>query len=71
MYVYSDIVELSPVSNSQVPIMGFVPIRSSFQETGHCAFNSPLYVRVKEKNITTITIKICTESGEEFPILDG
>ena len=30
MYVYSDIFELSSVNNSQVPIMGFLPIRSSF-----------------------------------------
>ena len=71
MYVYSDIVELSPVSNSQVPIMGILPIRSSFQETGHWVFNPPLYVRVKEKNITTIRIKICTKPGKEFTILDG
>ena len=71
MYVYSNIVELSPVGNSQVSIMGFLPIRSSFEETGHWVFNPPLDVRVKEKNITTITIKICTESGEEFPILEG
>ena len=26
MYVYSNIVELSPVGNSQAPIMGFLPI---------------------------------------------
>ena len=71
MYVYSDIVELSLVGNSQVPIMGFLLIRSSLQDTGHWVFNPPLYVRVKEKNITTITIKICTESGEEYFILDG
>ena len=30
MYVYSDIVELSPVDNSQVPIIGFLPIKSNF-----------------------------------------
>ena len=71
MYVYSDIVELSPVGNSLIPIMGFLSIRSSFQETGHWVFNIPMYVRVKENNITTITIKICTETGEEFPIKDG
>ena len=35
IYVYSDIVELSPVGNSQVPIMGFLPITSKFQESGH------------------------------------
>ena len=70
MYVYSDIVELSPVSNSQVPIMGFLPIKSNFQENGHWVFNPTLYVRVREKNIRTITMKISTETGEEFPIHD-
>ena len=35
MYVYSDIVELSPVGYSQVPITGFLPIKSNFQENGH------------------------------------
>ena len=71
MYVYSDIVELSPVRNGHVPIMGILPIRSSFQNTGDWVFNQPLYVKVKEKNINTITINICTETGEEFPIQDG
>ena len=70
MYVYSDIVELSPVGNSQVPIMGFFPIKSKFQEMGHWVFNPPLYERVREKNIRTITMKISTETGEEFPIQD-
>ena len=33
-------------------------------------FNQPMYVRVRDKNIRTITIKISTETGEEFPIQD-
>ena len=70
MYVYSDIVELSPVGNSQLPIMGFFLIKSYFQENGHWVLNPPLYVRVREKNIETITMKISTETGEKFPIHD-
>ena len=69
MYVYSDIVEQSPVGNSQVPIMGGFPIKSNFKENGHWVFNPPLYVRVREKNIRTIIMKISTEINEEFPIL--
>ena len=65
MYVYSDIVKLSPVSNSQVPIMGFLSIKSNFQEKGNWVFYPPLYVRVREKNIRTIIIKISSETGEE------
>ena len=70
MYVYSDIVELSHVGNSQIPIMGFLPITTHFQENGHWVFNPFLYVKVKDKVINSITIKICTGSGENFPI-DG
>ena len=68
MYVFSDIVELSLVGNSQVPIMGFLPIKSYLQENGHWVFNPPLYVMDREKNIETITMKISTKTGEEFPI---
>ena len=70
MYVYSDIVELSPVSNSQVLIMGCLPIKSNYQENGHWVVNPPMYVRVREKNIRNLTMKISTETGEEFPIYD-
>ena len=50
--------------------MGFLPIKSNFQEKGHWVFNTFLYVRVREKNIRTITKKIFTETGEEFFIHD-
>ena len=68
--MYSDIVELSPVGNSQVPIMGFLPIKSNCQENCHWVFNPLLYVKVREKNIRTITMKMSTETGDEFPIHD-
>ena len=66
MYMYSDIVELSLVGNSQGPIMGFLSIQSNFQEYGYWVYNPPLYVRVREKNIRTITMTISTETGESF-----
>ena len=50
--------------------MGFLPIKSNFQEKSHWVFNPPLYVKVREKNIRTITMKILTEIGEEFHIED-
>ena len=50
--------------------MGLLQIQSNFQENGHWVFNPPLYVKVREKNNGTITIKISTETGEEFPIHD-
>ena len=73
MYVYSDIVELSLShgGNSQISIMGFVLITTHFKENGNLVFNPPLYVKVKEKIINRITIKICTGTGENVPIEDG
>ena len=71
MCVFSDIVELSHVGNSQIPIMGFLPITTHFQENGHLVFNPPLYVKVKDKIINSITIKICTGTAENFFIEDG
>ena len=68
MYVYSDIVELSPVGYSQIPIMIFLPIHSNFQENGHWVFNPPLYISVRKKNIRTIIMNILTGPGEEFAI---
>ena len=70
MYVYSDIVELSPVDNSQVQIMGFLTIKIMFYKIGHWILNQPMYVRVRQKNIRTITIKITTITGEEISIPD-
>ena len=39
MYVYSNIVKLSPVSNSQIPIMSFYPINIKFHEVSKWVFN--------------------------------
>ena len=64
MYVYSNIVELSPMDNSKVPIMGFLPIKSNFQEISHWLFYPLLYVRKREQNIKTITMKSSTETSE-------
>ena len=71
IYVYSDIVELFRVNNSQVHIMGLFPIKSQFQNTGNWVFNPPINVRIREKNINNIIIKISTETGDEFPIQYG
>ena len=71
MYVYYDIVELSHVGNSQIPIMGLLPITTHFLENGHWVYNPPLYVKFKDKIINNINIKICSETGKIFPINDG
>ena len=71
MFIYSDIVELTATGDTQAATLGFLPLQSKFNETGYWSFNPPYFTRVKEKFIPRITIKLCTETGEPFPIVDG
>ena len=70
MFVYSDIVELSLVGDTQAALLGSLPIQSQFGEQAFWSFNPPYYVRLREKHITTITIQLCDDTGEAFPIED-
>ena len=71
MFVYSDIVELSLVGDTQAASLGFLPIQSKFGDQAYWSFNPPYKVRLHEKHVTTITIQLCDDTGEEFPIADG
>ena len=71
MFVYSDIVELSLIGDTQAASLGFLPIQSKFGDQAYWSFNPPYYVRLREKHITTITIQLCDDTGKEFPIANG
>ena len=70
MWVYSDIIELSAVGDTQAPILGYLLIQSKFDEMGYWNFNSPYNIEIKEHFVSNITIKIGTEPGEDFSIVD-
>ena len=69
--VYSDIVELSLVGDTQVLLLGFFPIKSQFGDRAYWSFNPPYYIRLREWQVTTITIQLCDKTCEAFPIADG
>ena len=56
MLVYSDIVELSLVGDTQAPHLGALHIKSKFGDQAYWSFNPPYYVRLREKHISTISI---------------
>ena len=58
MWVYSDIIELSAVGDTQAPILGYLLIQSKFDEMGYWNFNSPYNIEIKEHFVSNITIKI-------------
>ena len=71
MWVYTDIIKHSVVGDIQAPLLGYVPILSMFDEMGYWNFNPQYYLKVKEHSVSNITIKIYTDTEEEFPIVDG
>ena len=71
MLVYSDIVELSLVGDTQAPLLGSLPIQSKFGDQAYWSFNPPYYVRLRDKHITTITIQLCDDTDKAIPIADG
>ena len=71
MWVYTDMIELSAVGDIQAPFLKYVSIQNKFDEMGHWNFNPPYNIKVKEHSVSNITIKICTDTGEDFQIVDG
>ena len=47
MLVYSEIVELSLVGDTQAALLGFLPIQSKFGDQAFWSFNPPYYVRCR------------------------
>ena len=70
MLVYIDIIELSVVGDIEAQFLGYVPIQSKFDEMGYWNFKSLYYIKVKEHSVSNITIKLCTDTGEDLPIVD-
>ena len=58
LWVYSDIIELSAVGDTQASILGYLLIQSKFDEMGYWNFNPPYNIEIKEHSVSNITIKI-------------
>ena len=71
MWVYSDIVELSAVGDTQAPCLEYLPIQSKMNEMGYWLLHPPYYIKIKEHTVNNIAIMICNDMGEDFPIADG
>ena len=64
IFVYSDITDFVLVGHTQTPLLGYFPVLTKWEERGYWNFNPPYYVKLKETNIRTIGIKLCSETGE-------
>ena len=71
MWVYTDSIELSAVGDIQAPFLWYVPIQSKFDKMEYWNLNPPYYIKVNKNTVSNIIIKICTDTGEDFPIING
>ena len=71
IYVSSDIIEYQLVGNTQVPLMGVLPIQGENGKQLYWNFNPTFYIPVIKTHIPDIEIQLSTPTGKLLEILDG
>ena len=69
--VYSDTIDYQIVGNSKAMLMGVFPVKGAHGEKVSWPFNPIQYIDVPKSNIPSITMKLCTPTGEPAPFLNG
>lgn len=67
MNVYCDIIKYQIVGDTQAPLLATLPVHGNPNEEFYWPFFPPYYISLNQNNISSIEIKICTESGDPFP----
>ena len=52
------------VGNTQTPLLGYLPVQSTWGNQAYWNFNPAYYVLVKEQNIRSLSIKLCNKVGD-------
>ena len=67
MYIYCDLIKYQMVGDTQAPLLGVLPVQGSYGEQIFWGFNPPYYIPLNKQHIDSITIRICTDTGDEIP----
>lgn len=71
IYVYTDIVQPSLVSNTLASLLDMVPITSHVGDISVHRPPNPQFVRLLGGDLSSIEIRLCQEDGQELPISNG
>ena len=71
IYVYSDIIDYQIVGNTMATLMGVMPTTTKHGQQESWQFNPLQYIRVPHRMIQSITMKMCTPTGEPVPFYSG
>ena len=61
IFVYTDLIEYVIVGNSLAPLLWYLPVQSTWRNIDYWNFNPAYYIRVKEENIRSLSLKLCNE----------
>ena len=73
MYIYSDLVSTTVVGDTYVPLLQTLPIRHHHQRDTmiYEEFQNPHYMHLQTGSVTSITIRLCDESGNSIRFTSG
>ena len=71
LYIYSDVIEYQIVGNSKAMLMGVFPVKGNHGEQHLWQFNPFQYIDIPSSCIPSITMRICTPTGEDVPFISG
>ena len=71
IYCYTNITEFVMVGNTQAPLLGYFPVQTKLGETGYWNFNLPYYIPVKDSEIRSIEMQLCSDTCETLKFKSG
>ena len=71
IYIYSDGIDYQIVGNSKAMLMGVFPVKRKHGEQQSWQFNPFQYIDIPSSTISSITMRICTPTGEDVPFMSG
>ena len=67
MYLYCDAVNYQIICDTQALLLSTLPIQVIPNEQCFWSFNPPYYISVHHKALSSLEIRICTDTGDLFP----
>ncbi len=71
LFVYTDIIEYNIVGDTRAPLLRNVGVEGEYGDTVTKTYDSPHYVSLKQKFISTIKIDIRDDVGDYIPFVGG
>ena len=66
-YIYCDAVKYQIIGDIQAPLLATLPIEGTPNAQCFCSFNRPYCISVNKKAVSSLEIRICTDTGALFP----